>query len=135
MKVRAGKGNSMIGILAVAAGGAAGSVCRHLVGLMALRLLGPAFPYGTLTVNVLGSFAMGMLAVLIGGRLGGAEPVRLLLMTGFLGGFTTFSAFSLDIARLVERGEANLALIYGLGSVVLSLAGVAAGLALARAMG
>jgi fluoride exporter len=125
----------MIGLVAVAAGGAAGSVCRYLVGLAALRLFGPAFPYGTVAVNVFGSFVMGVLAVVIGSRVGGGEPAKLLLMTGFLGGFTTFSAFSLDVVRLVERGDAGLAVLYGVASVGLSLAAIAAGLAVARALG
>jgi fluoride exporter len=125
----------MIGVLAVAAGGAAGSVCRYLIGLAALRLFGPAFPYGTVAVNVFGSFVMGVLAVAIGSRADGGERATLLLMTGFLGGFTTFSAFSLDVVRLAERGDAGLAVLYGVTSVSLSLAALAAGLAVARALG
>jgi CrcB protein len=99
--------------------------------LAALRLLGPAFPWGTLAVNVLGSLLMGLLAALLAGRSGEA---RALLMTGVLGGFTTFSAFSLDAWTLWERGDVALAALYVGASVILSLCGLGAGLVLGRAL-
>ena len=120
--------------LLVAAGGAIGSLTRYLVGLWALRAFGPAFPWGTLGVNVVGSFAIGLFGETILRRFGGSELLRLLLVTGFLGGFTTFSAFSLDTAVLFERGEMGAAALYVLASVGLSLVAVFAGLALARAI-
>lgn len=122
----------MLNFLLVALGGAAGSMLRYATGLGATRLLGPGFPWGTLIVNVAGSFVIGLFVEAIARRFGASEPARLLLVTGFLGGFTTFSSFSLDAAALIERGQAGLALLYMGGSVILSLAAVFAGLALAR---
>lgn len=116
----------------VALGGAVGSVLRHLVGLGASRFFGPAFPMGTLAVNVAGSFAMGILVEVIARRFGGSVELRLLLATGLLGGFTTFSSYALEGVLLLERGEVGAALIYILGSVVLGLAGLLLGLMLMR---
>lgn len=124
----------MMQILLVAAGGAVGSVCRYLVGVGALRLLGPSFPWGTLTVNVVGSFGIGVLAELIVVRFGASTDLRLLLITGFLGGFTTFSAFALDAVSLFERGAALSSLVYLVASVVVSLAATVAGMFLMRSM-
>jgi CrcB protein len=124
----------MLNILAIALGGAVGSVARHLVGSAALRIFGTGFPVGTMTVNVLGSFVMGVLAALFALKWSASDTARLLLTTGFLGGFTTFSTFSLDVAVLWERGEAGLTLGYALGSVVLSILALFAGLALVRAL-
>ena len=121
-------------IALVAVGGALGSVGRYVVGLAMTRLLGPAFPWGTLTVNVAGSLAMGVVFALVAGRNSLQPELRALLMTGFLGGFTTFSAFSLDLWALAERGETAAALAYGAASVVVSLAALVAGLALVRAL-
>ncbi|TCV61337.1 camphor resistance protein CrcB [Neorhizobium sp. R1-B] len=121
-------------MLLVAIGGALGSVCRYLVGLWALRQFGPNFPWGTLTVNVAGSFAIGLLAELIVRRYDASPEMRLLLITGVLGGFTTFSAFSLDVITLFERGAALAGATYVLASVAISLGAVFAGLALGRAM-
>lgn len=120
-------------LLLVAAGGATGAVARYLLGAQALRAFGPGWPYGTLAVNVIGGFLMGMLAGALALR-GGAdqEKWRLLLGVGVLGGFTTFSAFSLETALMIERREWAPALIYALGSVVLSVLALFAGLALAR---
>jgi CrcB protein len=95
-----------------------------------LRLLGPGFPWGTLAVNVAGSLVMGVLAAL----LARSAEARLFLMTGALGGFTTFSAFSLDAVSLWERGDAGAAIAYAGASVAISLAALAAGLALGRAL-
>ncbi len=122
-------------VLLVAAGGAVGSVLRYAVGLWALRIAGPAFPWGTLTVNVVGCFLIGLLAELITHRFGGSMELRLLLITGFLGGFTTFSAFSLDTIALFERGAPVAALVYVAASVLVSLAAVFAGLGVARSLG
>lgn len=124
----------MYQILLVALGGALGSVCRYLVGLGAMRLLGPAFPWGTLTVNVAGSFAIGVLAELIVARFGASVELRLLLITGFLGGFTTFSAFALDAVTLFERGASLAATSYLLVSIVASIAAAIAGIGLMRSL-
>lgn len=116
-------------ILLVALGGAAGSVARFLVVLGAGRVL-PGWPWGTLAVNVAGSFLIGVLYVALAQRVHLA-PV---LVAGFLGGFTTFSAFSLDTLKLWEGGQALQAALYVAASVILSLAAVALGAALARSI-
>lgn len=121
----------MVQILLVMAGGAIGSAARFLVGRATLAGLGPSFPYGTLTVNLLGGLAMGVLAgVLARHSLG--ENWRVLLGVGVLGGFTTFSAFSLDVVTLIERGQLAVALGYALVSVIGSVLAVFAGLTLVR---
>lgn len=118
-------------LLLVAAGGAAGSVARYLTGTLALRWSG--WPWGTLTVNLLGGLLMGLLIGTLALRGGdGQERLRLLLGVGFLGGFTTFSAFSLEVAGMIERRELAAAAGYSLVSVVVSVAAVFAGLMLAR---
>jgi CrcB protein len=124
----------MSNVVFVAVGGAAGSVCRYLLGLWTVRQFGGNFPWGTLAVNIIGSFAIGLLAELIARRLDSSPEMRLLLITGFLGGFTTFSAFSLDVIGLFERGSIIAAASYVIASVAISLCAVFAGLALARAM-
>ena len=116
----------------VALGGALGASARYLTGLAALRLMGTGFPWGTLTVNVVGSFVMGVLVVMLAHL--GANRFAPLLMTGILGGFTTFSAFSLDALTLWERGETLTAALYVGASVGLSLDAIIAGLALARSL-
>lgn len=121
-------------ILLVALGGALGSVCRYLVGIGALKLMGASFPWGTLTVNVAGSFAIGVLAELIVVRFGASAELRLLLITGFLGGFTTFSAFALDAVTLFERGASLAATSYLFVSIVASIAAAIAGIALMRSL-
>ncbi|MFO1203279.1 MAG: fluoride efflux transporter CrcB [Tabrizicola sp.] len=108
----------------IALGGAVGSILRYLM----VSAIGA--PLGTASVNVLGSFAIGVLFILLGSR----ESWQFLLMTGLLGGFTTFSAFSLDTLRLVEAGQSLQAAAYVLGSVILSLIAVALGVALARSL-
>lgn len=117
-------------LLQVALGGAAGALARHGAQVLALRVAGGGFPAGTLGVNVLGSFLIGLAWVWLARD--GAPRVSPLLVTGFLGGFTTFSAFSLDALRLWERGEAVSAVGYVAASVALSLAAVAAGVSIAR---
>tara|TARA_R110002126_G_scaffold266675_1_gene409981 strand:- start:114997 stop:115440 length:444 start_codon:yes stop_codon:yes gene_type:complete len=123
----------MAHILYVALGGAIGASMRYLVSMAMLRLFGSNIPWGTFTVNVLGSFAMGVLVEVLTRRLGGSQELRLLIATGFLGGFTTFSAFSLDVVFLWERGSGMAASVYAISSVVLSIAALFAGLALCRA--
>ena len=122
-------------LLLVAAGGATGAVARYLTGMGALRLLGPGWPWGTLSVNVVGGFAMGLLVATLALR-GRAdqERWRVLLGVGVLGGFTTFSAFSLEVALMIERREWPQAFGYSTLSVVLSVAALFAGLMLARRM-
>ena len=117
-------------LLQVALGGAIGASGRYLVNVGALRLMGPGFPWATLVVNVAGSFAMGALIVVLANK--DATRLAPLLMTGLLGGFTTFSAFSLDAVTIYERGQLGLAALYVGASVVLSLAALVAGMALAR---
>ncbi|MBB3398985.1 MULTISPECIES: fluoride efflux transporter CrcB [unclassified Rhizobium] len=124
----------MIQAILVAVGGAIGSVLRYYVSQWALRLAGPAFPWGTLTVNVVGCFVIGVFAEMIIRRFDASPELRLLLITGFLGGFTTFSAFSLDAISLFERGAVVSGAVYIVASVGLSMAGVIAGLALMRAI-
>ena len=119
--------------LSVAAGGAIGASLRWLIVRWAGHALGLAFPYGTLIVNVLGSLVMGVAAVAMMERFPGSwGRLSPFLMTGVLGGFTTFSAFSLDALFLIERGRNLAAVAYIGGSVALSIAGLWAGLALAR---
>ncbi|WP_174287399.1 fluoride efflux transporter CrcB [Sphingomonas bacterium] len=121
-------------LLLVTIGGAIGSAARYLTGRAALALLGPAYPWsGTLTVNLAGGFAMGVLAGVLA-RSGGSEQWRLLLGVGVLGGFTTFSAFSLDIVTLAERGALATALAYALVSVVGAVLALFAGLSIVRAV-
>lgn len=119
-------------LIQVALGGAIGASLRHLTNVGAMRWIGPGFPYATVIVNVAGSFLMGVLVVVLSRKGGtGYSPF---LMTGVLGGFTTFSAFSLDTLTLWERGQHGLAIIYVGASVILSLAAIGAGLAAARAL-
>lgn len=120
----------MMTVLQVAVGGACGATLRYGAGVMALRLIGPGFPVATLFVNVAGSFAMGFLVILFAHK--GLNAWFPLAMTGFLGGFTTFSAFSLDAFTLFERGQVTVAALYVLASVGLSLMALVAGAALAR---
>ena len=118
--------------LLVFVGGGIGASLRHAVNLISARGLGTAFPWGTFLINISGSLVMGLIAGYLAFKGGASQPWRLFLMTGILGGYTTFSAFSLDAALLYERGEIGSALFYVLGSVVLSIAGLFAGLALVR---
>ena len=116
-------------------GAGIGGAFRHGVNVGSARLFGMNFPYGTLVVNVVGSFLMGLLAGYFVFRPGVTQDVRLFLTTGVLGGFTTFSAFSLDTALLVERHAYGLAIGYVLGSVVASITALFLGLALFRGVG
>ena len=124
----------MYHILIVAAGGAIGASARHLTNLAALRLLEPGFPWATLAVNVVGSLAMGVFVELLARRFGGSNELRLFVATGILGGFTTFSSFSLDFAALAGRGALLQAFLYVAVSVVLAIAALFLGMWLARGL-
>lgn len=121
-----------MGYLIVFIGAGIGGALRHGVNLAAVRLLGYGFPFGTLIVNVLGSLAMGLLAGWFAYRMGIPQHLRLFLTTGILGGFTTFSAFSLDAALLMERNAWWLSAAYVAGSVLASVLALFAGLLLVR---
>ncbi|MDX3972889.1 fluoride efflux transporter CrcB [Shinella sp.] len=120
--------------LIVFLGAGLGGAGRHGVNLLSARLFGTGFPAGTLVINVLGCLVMGLIAGAFAFRGHLPQELRLFLTTGILGGFTTFSAFSLDAALLWERGEVGLAALYVGASVIFSLLAVAAGLALSRLM-
>jgi CrcB protein len=119
-------------ILAVAIGGAAGSVARYLTQVWAGKLFGIDFPWGTLAVNVLGSLIMGVLVEFFALRWPVDPVMRAFLTIGILGGYTTFSSFSLDVMVLVQRGEVIVAGTYILASVIVSLAAIFGGLHLVR---
>jgi fluoride exporter len=120
----------MTPLLQVALGGALGASARYLTGTTVTRLLGHGFPAGTMVVNVVGSFLMGALVVILAKK--GGQAAAPFLMTGVLGGFTTFSAFSLDAVTLFERGQTTAAIGYILGSVLISIVALMAGLWLTR---
>jgi CrcB protein len=122
----------MGGFLMVFLGAGLGGALRHGVNLGAVRFLGVSFPWGTLAVNVAGSFLMGVLVQWFALKADPGEPWRLFLTTGLLGGFTTFSAFSLDAALLFQRGETALALLYAAVSVAASIGALFLGLLLVR---
>ena len=121
-----------MGYLIVFLGGGVGAALRHGINLGVARLLGTAFPYGTLLINITGSFVMGLVAAYFAFKGDASQHWRLFLTTGILGGYTTFSAFSLDVALLYERGEFGMAALYVIASVALSIVGLFAGLALVR---
>jgi len=125
----------MLNVLLVAVGGAIGASLRHLCNGLALRLVGAGFPWGTMAINVAGSFVMGLFIELLGRRFNASNELRLFVATGILGGFTTFSAFSLDFAVLWERGAMAPALGYALASVVGSILALFLGLWLGRSFG
>jgi fluoride exporter len=122
--------------LLVFLGAGIGGALRHGVNVGCARMCGTAFPWGTLTVNVLGSFLMGAIAGWLAFKAGEgwSQSLRLFLTTGILGGFTTFSAFSLDAVLIWERGQIGPAAAYVAASVVLSIGGLVAGLALIRTL-
>lgn len=126
----------MLATVLVFLGGGIGAALRHGVNLVSAALFGVSFPWGTLIVNVLGSFLIGVAAAYFAFKSDAAsQGLRLFLTTGILGGFTTFSAFSLDFAVLAERGELAQAAAYVAGSVLLSLAAIFLGLFLVRSLG
>ncbi len=118
--------------LLVFLGGGLGATLRHLINVFCMRCMGSGFPWGTFIINITGSTVMGLIAGYLAFKGEASQPWRLFLMTGILGGYTTFSAYSLDAALLYERGELMLAALYVVGSVVLSIGGLFAGLALIR---
>jgi fluoride exporter len=121
-----------MGFLLVFVGAGLGGMARHGVGIAALRL-SSGFPYGTMSINIVGSILMGLFTGWFAMR-GGPQALRLFIATGILGGFTTFSSYSLEAVLLLERGETGTALAYILGSVVLGLAGLFLGLLVMRAV-
>lgn len=123
----------MNSLFLVMAGGAVGAGARHLTGLAVLRAFGPGWPWGTLSVNLIGGALMGVLVGVLARHGAGGDQARLLLGVGVLGGFTTFSAFSLDVALMLERGDWWPAVGYIAVSVVGSVAALVAGLSLMRA--
>ncbi|MGY4397399.1 CrcB protein [Sphingomonas sp. UYAg733] len=122
----------MNSLLLVMAGGAIGSGARFLTGRTTLAWFGPSYPWGTLAVNLIGGFLMGALVGTLARLSVPGENWRLLLAVGVLGGFTTFSAFSLDTVLMLQRGDLSMAAIYVLASVIGSVAALFAGLALTR---
>ncbi|RUZ72944.1 fluoride efflux transporter CrcB [Mesorhizobium sp. M7A.F.Ca.US.006.01.1.1] len=123
----------MLNLLLVVVGGGIGAGIRHLTNIGALRFVGPNYPWGTMAINIIGSFAMGLFIASMMRR-GGSNEVRLFVATGILGGFTTFSAFSLDFATLWERGATLPALGYALASVIGAIIALFLGLWLARSL-
>ena len=117
-------------VLPVAIGGAIGATARYLTGVVAVRVMGPGFPWGTMTVNIVGSFLMGVIVICMAERSG--QRLSPFLVTGILGSYTTFSSFSLDALEIYERGQIGIAAVYVTASVLLSLAAIFAGLAVAR---
>ncbi len=119
-------------VLAIASGGAIGAVLRHFVNIISLHIMGSGFPWGTLTVNVVGSFAMGALIAFFA-HMGNPSPeVKGFLTVGLLGAFTTFSTFSLDVVTLWERGASFAAMGYIMASIMISIAALFAGVAILR---
>ena len=129
-----GRGTGLYHLLLVCIGGAVGAGMRHLMMIAAGRLLGIAFPWGTLAVNVLGSFAMGLLVEALARRFAVSTEISMLLATGFIGGFTTFSSFSLDAAVLWERGALAAAMGYVGASVACSILALFGGLWVVRSI-
>lgn len=124
----------MSALLSVAVGGAIGSVARYLVVGRMTHWLGIGFPWGTLSVNVIGGLTIGVLAEVMALKWSVSPDMRLFLITGILGGFTTFSAFSLEVVALAERGAITAAAGYVIASVVLSVGAVVTGMAIIRGM-
>lgn len=118
----------------IALGGAIGAVLRHILNIGIAKVAGDDFPWHTMLINISGSFAMGLLVTLMALRWNVSNEIKAFLTTGILGGYTTFSAFSLDFAVLVERKAYALAGAYATGSVVLSLVAIFAAMALVRAL-
>lgn len=121
-------------VLAIAAGGAFGAVARHYVNNQVTHWLGAEFPWGILVANVAGSFAMGVLIESLALVWSPSKEVNAFLAVGFLGAFTTFSTFSLQVALLYDRGQMLAAALYIVASVVLAVGGLFAGMALVRAL-
>ncbi|SDE32632.1 fluoride efflux transporter CrcB [Kordiimonas lacus] len=121
-------------LLAIAVGGAAGALSRHFVAGAIMRALGTGFPYGTFAVNILGSLFMGFLITAFAHKLDITQELRGFLAVGFLGSFTTFSTYSLETVLLIERGDWTGAGLYALGSLLLGVMGLFAGIWLGRVL-
>ena len=119
-------------VLAIASGGAIGAVLRHFFGMLTMHVAGTNFPWGTLGVNIIGSFIMGLLIATFAHYWNPSAEMRGFLTVGMLGAFTTFSTFSLDVANLWEKGEAMAAMGYVFASVILSIAALFAGMLIIR---
>lgn len=119
-------------VLAVAMGGALGAVARYGVGTVALKTWGSSFPYGTLLVNVIGGFLMGVMVEFFAVKFEAQLVMKAFLTVGLLGGFTTFSAYSLEVVLMLERGQYLLALGYACGSALLAVLALFCGLTLIR---
>jgi len=115
-------------------GGAIGAGFRYHISTVALRFMGPAFPWGTWIINLLGGFLMGVLAAVLARSSEGGEQLRLFLGVGVLGGFTTFSAFSLETFNMLQRGEPLMAAAYAVSSVTGSVLMLIGGIYLVRAL-
>ena len=122
----------MTTVLQIALGGAAGALCRHATVVGAQRLLGSEFPFGIAAVNVLGSFVVGIAIVFLAGA--GPERYAPLVVSGFLGGYTTYSAYSLEFWKLYTTGRIEAALVFAFGSALLALLAVFLGIAFARSI-
>ncbi|MEE9273366.1 MAG: fluoride efflux transporter CrcB [Robiginitomaculum sp.] len=122
----------MNGLLYVAFGGAIGASGRHMLGHLMFKLMGPGYPWGTLVANILGGLLMGVLVGWLAFKVSGGENLRLLLGVGVLGGFTTFSSFSLEAVRMIETKAYGAAAGYISASVILSVLAVFIGLMIAR---
>jgi len=120
-------------IFPIAAGGAIGAVLRHLVSSRIAHVMGQSFPYGTLAVNIIGSFLMGLIITLLARKFNLSQDWQAFLTVGLLGGFTTFSAFSMETYMLVERHTLGLAALYAGASVLLAVGGLVGGIYLGRA--
>lgn len=122
----------LFNMMLVACGGAIGSVLRYLAAVAGTRWLGPEWPYGTFFVNITGALAMGLVVEAIGRRFNASNELRLFVATGILGGYTTFSTFSLDASAIWERGDGIGAFFYVAASVLVGIAALFAGLAIGR---
>ncbi len=120
--------------LAIAGGGALGSLARHMVNIIATRALSGDFPWGTLAVNIIGSLVMGLLISFFALVWEPPQVIRALLTVGFLGGFTTFSAFSLDTVTMLQRGDTAPALLYVFASLLVPVLSLYGGMVLVRLM-
>ena len=122
----------MTNLVLVALGGAIGASARYMFVQVIVRMFGTSFPFGTITVNILGSFLMGVAFGVFSRHLSHLEGVQVFFMVGVLGGFTTFSAFSVDVVHLWERGHIGLVSVYILASVVCSIFALIAGLTIVK---
>ena len=122
----------MIGVVAIVIGGALGSLCRYFMSMNIYLLLGKSFPYGTLAVNILGSIIMGSVYILVMEKITISEELRAGITVGFLGAFTTFSAFSIETMNLIESGEITKAGLNIILSVILCIVGCWLGMSITR---